>query len=109
MWTEENKEMKTIYIRTGTKREAIERAACLYEILRDKTPVIADLHTIKAEVQTENVLVKYVPKSFVMDGIRCDITVGFGQQSRIATGKKERYDLYDEKQIAKYIVEEETR
>jgi hypothetical protein len=42
--------MKTIYIRTGTKREAIERAACLYEILRDKTPVIADLHTIKAEV-----------------------------------------------------------
>lgn len=88
MWTEENKEMKTIYIRTGTKREAIERAACLYEILRDKTPVIADLNTIKAEVQTENVLVKYVPKSFVMDGIRCDIAVGFGQQSRIATGKK---------------------
>ena len=44
-----------------------------------------------------------------MDGIRCDITVGFGQQSRIVTGKKERYDLYDEKQIAKYIVEEETR
>ena len=60
-------------------------------------------------MQTENVLVKYVPKSFVMDGIRCDITVGFGQQSRIVTGKKERYDLYDEKQIAKYIVEEETR
>ena len=45
--------MKTIYIRTGTKREAIERAACLYEILRDKTPVIADLHTTKYIVEEE--------------------------------------------------------
>lgn len=109
MWTEENKEMKTIYIRTGTQREAIKRAECLYKILRDETPVIADLHMIKAEVQTENVFVRYVPKSFAMDGIRCDIAVGFGRLSRMMTGKNERYDLYDEKQIAKYIVEEETR
>lgn len=99
--------MKTIYIRTGTQKEAITRAEWLYKILRDNTPVIADLHMLKAEVQTENALVRYVPKSFVTDGIRCDIAVGFGQLSRIMTGKNECYDLYNDEEIAKFIVEEE--
>lgn len=35
--------MKTVYVRTKTKDEARKRAGWLYMILRDCTPVIADL------------------------------------------------------------------
>lgn len=45
--------MKTVYVRTKTKDEARKRAEWLYMILRDYTPVIADLHTSKAQVVTE--------------------------------------------------------
>ena len=41
--------MKTVYVRTKTKDEARKRAEWLYMILRDCTPVIADLHTSKAQ------------------------------------------------------------
>ena len=46
--------MKTVYVRTKTKDEARKRAEWLYMILRDCTPVIADLHTSKAQVVTES-------------------------------------------------------
>lgn len=45
--------MKTVYVRTKTKDEARKRAGWLYMILRDCTPVIADLHTSRAQVVTE--------------------------------------------------------
>ena len=48
--------MKTVYVRTKTKDEARKRAEWLYMILRDCTPVIADLHTSKAQVATESML-----------------------------------------------------
>lgn len=54
--------MKTVYVRTKTKDEARKRAEWLYMILRDCTPVIADLHTSKAQVVTETMVIKYVPK-----------------------------------------------
>lgn len=102
--------MKTIYIKTSAQREAIKRAERLYLILRDCTPVIADIHWLRAEVQTENVFVRYISKNYILDGIRCDIAIGFNPlQTEIMTGKRERYDLYDEKQIAKFIVEEESK
>lgn len=47
--------MKTVYVRTKTKDEARKRAEWLYMILRDCTPVIADLHTSKAQVVTESI------------------------------------------------------
>ena len=52
-------------------------------ILRDCTPVIADLHTSKAQVVTESMVIKYVPENYTMDGIRCDIAIGFGQLGKI--------------------------
>ena len=55
--------MKTVYVRTKTKDEARKRAEWLYMILRDCTPVIADLHTSKAQVVTESMVIKYVPKT----------------------------------------------
>ena len=70
--------MKTVYVRTKTKDEARKRAEWLYMILRDCTPVIADLHTSKAQVVTESMVIKYVPENYTMDGIRCDIAIGFG-------------------------------
>ena len=75
--------MKTVYVRTKTKDEARKRAEWLYMILRDCTPVIADLHTSKAQVVTETMVIKYVPKNYTMDGIRCDIAIGFGQLGKI--------------------------
>ena len=50
--------MKTVYVRTKTKDEARKRAEWLYMILRDCTPVIADLHTSKAQVVTESMVIK---------------------------------------------------
>lgn len=55
--------MKTVYVRTKTKDEARKRAEWLYMILRDCTPVIADLHTSKAQVVTESMVIKYVPET----------------------------------------------
>ena len=75
--------MKTVYVRTKTKDEARKRAEWLYMILRDCTPVIADLHTSKAQVVTESMVIKYVPENYTMDGIRCDIAIGFGQLGKI--------------------------
>lgn len=71
--------MKTVYVRAKTKDEARKRAEWLYMILRDCTPVIADLCTSKAQVVTESMVIKYVPENYTMDGIRCDIAIGFGQ------------------------------
>ena len=51
--------MKTVYVRTKTKDEARKRAEWLYMILRDYTPVIADLHTSKAQVVTESICVQH--------------------------------------------------
>lgn len=100
--------MKTIYVNAGTMKEAIKRAKMLYTILRDCTPVIADIHILRAEVQTENVFVRYIPCDFNMDGIRCDIAVGFNPlRTQIMTGKNERCELFNERQIAKFIIEEE--
>lgn len=75
--------MKTVYVRAKTKDEARKRAEWLYMILRDYTPVIADLHTSKAQVVTESMVIKYVPENYTMDGIRCDIAIGFGQLGKI--------------------------
>ena len=54
--------MKTVYVRAKTKDEARKRAEWLYMILRDCTPVIADLCTSKAQVVTESMVIKYVPE-----------------------------------------------
>lgn len=81
--------MKTVYVRAETRDEARKRAEWLYMILRDCTPVIADLHTSKAQVVTESMVIKYVPENYTMDGIRCDIAIGFGQLGKIiATGNQ---------------------
>lgn len=48
--------MKTIYVKVYSAQEAEEYAKNLYRILRDCTPVIADLCLKKAEVRTETVL-----------------------------------------------------
>ena len=52
--------MKTIYVKVYSAQEAEEYAKNLYRILRDCTPVIADLCLKKAEVRTETVRVKYI-------------------------------------------------
>ena len=100
--------MKTVYVRTKTKDEARKRAEWLYMILRDCTPVIADLHTSKAQVVTESMVIKYVPENYTMDGIRCDIAIGFGQLGKIIATENTCDNLTDERELAKYIVDNET-
>lgn len=97
--------MKTVYVRAKTKDEARKRAEWLYMILRDCTPVIADLCTSKAQVVTESMVIKYVPENYTMDGIRCDIAIGFGQLGKIIATGNTRDDLMDERELAKYIVD----
>lgn len=100
--------MKTVYVRVKTRDETRKRAERLYMILRDCTPVIADLHTSKAQVVTESMVIKYVPGNYTMDGIRCDIAIGFGQLGKIIATGDTRDDLMDERELAKYIVDNET-
>lgn len=91
--------MKTVYVRTKTKDEARKRAEWLYMILRDCTPVIADLHTSKAQVVTESMVIKYVPENYTMDGIRCDIAIGFGQLGKIIATENTCDNLMDEENL----------
>jgi hypothetical protein len=100
--------LKTVYVRTKTKDEARKRAEWLYMILRDCTPVIEDLHTSKAQVVTESMVIKYVPENYTMDGIRCDIAIGFGQLGKIIATENTCDNLMDERELAKYIVDNET-
>jgi len=100
--------VKTVYVRAKTKDEARKRAEWLYMILRDCTPVIADLCTSKAQVVTESMVIKYVSENYTMDGIRCDIAIGFGQLGKIIATGNTRDDLMDERELAKYIVDNET-
>ena len=95
--------MKTVYVRTKTKDEARKRAEWLYMILRDCAPVIADLHTSKAQVVTESMVIKYVPENYTMDGIRCDIAIGFGQLGKIIATENTCDNLMDERELAKYM------
>ena len=92
--------MKTVYVRTKTKDEARKRAEWLYMILRDYTPVIADLHTSKAQVVTESMVIKCVPENYTMDGIRCDIAIGFGQLGKIIATENTCDNLMDERELA---------
>ena len=100
--------MKTVYVRTKTKDEARKRAEWLYMILRDCTPVIADLHTSKAQVVTESMVIKYVPENYTLDGMRCDIAAGFGELGKVIAHGNVRDDLNDERELAKYIVDNDT-
>ena len=79
--------MKTIYVKVYSAQEAEKYAKNLYRILRDCTPVIADLCLKKAEVRTETVLVKYISNKRT-DGMRCDIPCGFGELGKIMAGMK---------------------
>ena len=103
------KEMKTIYVRTDTLKEATKCAMKLYTILRDYTPVIADLHRGRKAVQTKNTYVRYISEQQNIDGLTCDIPVGFGQQGKIMAKGKEYPKLHSLKDIAKYIVKEELK
>ena len=100
--------MKTIYVSAGTIRNAQERAEWLYMILRDYTQVIADLNTHNMQVVTESTVVRYIPASNKMDGMRCDIAVGFGELGKVIAHGNVRDDLNDERELAKYIVDNET-
>lgn len=71
--------MKTIYVKVYSAQEAEEYAKNLYRILRDCTPVIADLCLKKAEVRTETVLVKY---ETVQGNKRRKRTCGFHHKGR---------------------------
>ena len=99
--------MKTIYVRVKSKREAVRRAEILYWILRDCTPVIADFCAKEAEVRTEKVLVKYIPRLTRIQGMRCDIPCGFGALGKIMAGGKAYEELYTEHEISDFIENEE--
>ena len=43
-----------------------------------------------------------------MDGIRCDIAIGFGQSGKIIATENTCDNLMDERELAKYIVDNET-
>ena len=100
--------MKTIYVSTGTIRDAQERAGRLYMILRDCTPVIADLNMNNMQVITESTVVRYIPASNKMDGMRCDIAAGFGELGKVIAHGNVRDDLNDERELVKYIVDNDT-
>ncbi len=62
-------------------------------ILRDCTPVIADLNMHNMQVITESTVVRYIPASNKMDGMRCDIAAGFGELGKVIAHGNVRDDL----------------
>lgn len=98
--------MKTIYVKVYSAQEAEKYAKSLYKILRDCTPVIADLCLKKAEVRTKTVLVKYILEKRT-DGMRCDIPCGFGELGKIMTDMKPYKEINDGKELVDFIIKEE--
>ena len=98
--------MKTIFVRVNTIKEAIERSTMPYKILRDCTPVIADLRRKDNAVQTECVCVRYMTAKN-LDGLRCDIPCGFGSHGKVMATSKKYKELSDEWEIADFIEKEE--
>ena len=101
--------MKTIYVRTKTLKEAIERSRMLYRILLTCTPVFAELQQQNRAVQTKNVYVRYMHEQRHLDGLCCDIPCGFGGHGKVMARGKKYKELSDEWEIADFIEKEEQR
>ena len=99
--------MKTIYVKVYSAQKATEYAKNLYEILRDCTPVIADLCLGEAEVKAETALVKYISNKRT-DGMRCDIPCGFGELGKIMADMKPYKEINDGKELVDFIIKEES-
>lgn len=89
------------------RRGKKESGVALYDIKGLHSGYCRFTH-IKAQVVTESMAIKYVPENYTMDGIRCDIAIGFGQLGKIIARENISDDLIDEKELAKYIVDNET-
>ena len=70
--------------------------------------MIADLNMHNTQVITESTVVRYIPASNKMDGMRCDIAAGFGELGKVIAHGNVRDDLNDERELAKYIVDNDT-
>lgn len=51
---------------------------------------------------------EYIPASNKMNGMRCDIAAGFGELGKVIAHGNARDDLNDERELAKYIVDNDT-
>lgn len=89
------------------RRGKKESGVALYDIKGLHSGYCRFAH-IKRQVVTESMVIKYVPENYTMDGIRCDIAIGFGQLGKIIATGNTRDDLMDERELAKYIVDNET-
>ena len=65
-------------------------------------------YVIPAPNMRHAMVIKYVPENYTMDGIRCDIAIGFGQLGKIIATENTCDNLMDERELAKYIVDNET-
>lgn len=100
--------MKIILVRSGSERNARNQAFSVYEKIRDSTPIIADFLPSRCEVRTESVFVRFINGFKNIDGMRCDIPCGFSKkEGLILTGGKEYKELWDLKDIIKFIIDEE--
>lgn len=101
--------MKTIFVRTSSNEAKREQALELYGILKDSTPVIAEVIPYKAEVRTETTQTRFFSAGQKTDGLRCDVPVNFGEYGKAMTKGRNFQELKTLKEIAKFIVEEGMR
>lgn len=99
--------MKTILVRTDSVQVARKQAVELYHMLRDYTPVIAEIIPYKAEVRTESTQTRFLSKKQNIKGLRCDVPVNFGGYGKMMTRGKDFPELETLKDIAKFILDEE--
>ena len=101
--------MKKVYVLVETQREAERSAWELAQMLEECTMIRAYKYEKIGTVRTDNVIVKFKNKQYKMDGLVCDVPVGFGNLGKHMARGREYPELNSLKDIAKYIIDEEDR
>lgn len=99
---------KRVLVATSSTRDARFYVLHLSQILRDTSTIE---HSVRGNIlRTECVTVEFVLRKRCLDGLACDVPIGFNpEQSRRMTRGNKYPELKNLKDIAKYIIEEELK
>jgi len=96
----------SIYVRAEKRIDALRAGDRLNEEL-EKYGVETKKNGKSSIIQTKHFQIAFIVCGKNMDGMRCDIPVGFGSMSRMIARLKDYLELKTVKDIAEYIAEEE--
>lgn len=96
----------SIYVMVGKRIDALKAGEKLNKELEEKG-IETKKRGKSSIIQTKHFRITFISCNGKVDGMRCDIPVGFGDAGKIIARRKDYPELETVKDIAEYIAEEE--